>query len=157
MAIKRKWYPIVIVVLLLVLLPVAYFCWPSKQNDPVRESEPPAYSDVLARKLVVGEWQDAYKGKRMLTINQDGTAQMIVEPDGLGALYAPRLVFQEEWVVENGYLTLNAIGGKPKAQVNFILKTMGTQSTHKILELTENKMLLLDGNGETTYSWQRVK
>jgi hypothetical protein len=38
-----------------------------------------------------------------------------------------------------------------------ILKTMGDRVDEPILELTEERLLLLDSDGKKMYDWQRVK
>ena len=111
--------------------------------------------DAAYRELIVGTWHDEYKGKRTLFIRPDGTATMIVEPDGLNAIFAQRLVFEEEWEIKNIEFRLKAIGGEPKSKVNLILETMGRVSRHKILELSENRLHLLDSDGQTEYDWKR--
>ena len=50
-----------------------------------------------------------------------------------------------------------AVGGEPEARVNLILKTMGNLSEYKILELTDDRALLLDADGTTQYDWRRIK
>jgi hypothetical protein len=113
-------------------------------------------SDKRYRELVVGTWTDNYKGRRTLTIHSDGTATMLVELEGLNAkLYADKMTFEEEWSINQGRFKMKAIGGEPKARVQLILKTMGNVSDHEILELTDQRMLLLDANGETQYDWRR--
>jgi hypothetical protein len=121
-----------------------------------RESEPP--SDERCRELVVGTWKDEYQGQRTMTVRPDGTATMVVELEGLSArLYADRMTFEEEWSVDGGQLKLLAVGGEPEARVNLILKTMGNLSDYKILELTGDRILLLDADGTTQYDWRRIK
>ncbi len=114
-------------------------------------------SDARNRKLILGTWQDNYKGKRTMTFREDGTATMIVEPTGLAAtLYAERMTFEEEWQIDEGRLKLHATGGEPKIRVNLVLKTMGNTSDYKILELTQVRMLLEDKDGKTKFDWQRI-
>ncbi len=110
------------------------------------------------RKLVVGIWQDEYHGKRTLTLREDGTGTMVVELSGLTAtLVAPRLTFNMEWSIANGRLKKHSLSGEPAAQVGMILKTMGDTVDEPILELTENRLLLLDHDGKTKYDWRRVR
>ena len=83
---------------------------------------------------------------------------MVVELEGLSAkLYADRMTFEEEWSIDGGRFRLLAVGGEPKARVNLILRAMGNLSDHKILELTRDRMLLLDIDSTTKYDWRRVK
>ena len=136
---------------------VIAFYWPKPpaQNQEVGSVEPG--SDEHYRELIVGTWQDDYKGRRTLTVRVDRTATMVVEPEGLNALVASRLTFEEQWSIEGGQLMLKAVGGEPAARVSLILKTMGTESDQKILELTTDRLLLLDSDGETQYDWRRME
>lgn len=120
--------------------------------------EKPISKDEQFRKLVVGAWQDEYQGKRTLTLREDGTGTMIVELSGLKAtLVGPRLTFNMEWSVTDGRLKKHSLSGEPATQVGMILKTMGDTVNEPILELTEDRLLLLDGDGKTKYDWRRVR
>jgi tryptophan-rich sensory protein len=129
-------------------------------SSPLGES---AFGNVVSRddgfrELVVGTWQDEYQGKRTLTLRKDGTGTMVVELSGLqAALVAPRLTFNMEWSIADGRLEKRSIDGEPAAQVSMILATMGDTVNEKILELTEEGMLLLDQDGKTEYDWRRVQ
>jgi hypothetical protein len=48
------------------------------------------------------------------------------------------------------------VGGEPEGRVNLIINTMGDISEQEILELTPDRMLLLDADGETKYDWRKV-
>lgn len=118
----------------------------------------PVDADARYRRLVLGIWQDEYQGKRTMTLNEDGTGTMVVELSGLQAmLSAPRLKFKMKWLVEEGHLKKQTIGGEPETQVKMILKMMGDHVDEPILELTEDRLLLLDKDGKTSYDWKRVK
>ena len=128
------------------------------ETSPHEPPDPAAEKDARLRKLVVGTWQDEYKGKRTMTIRQDGTATMVVELEGLTAvLYARRLRFDMEWSIEAGRLKKRTVGGAPAGKVRLILATMGDRVDEPILELTRKRLLLLDGDGRTKYDWQRAE
>jgi hypothetical protein len=121
-------------------------------------SPQPTDPDARYRSLVVGTWHDEYQGKRTMTLNEDGTGIMIVELSGLrAALSAPRLKFNMKWSVKDGYLKKQTVSGEPEIQVKMILSTMGDHVDEPILELTEDRLLLLDKDGQTKYDWRRVK
>ena len=83
---------------------------------------------------------------------------MIVELSGMKAtLFAARLEFDMVWSIENGRLKKRTIGGKPQRRVNMILKMMGDRVDEPILELTQQRLLLLDKDGKTRYDWRRKK
>ena len=126
--------------------------WPQQTEDRPVDAGP----DELYRELIIGNWMDDYKGRRTMTVRPDGTATMVVEPDGLNALLGSRLTFEEEWVIENGRFKLKAVGGEPETSVRLILNTMGTESDQKILELSAERLLLLDSDGKTKYDWRRT-
>lgn len=126
----------------------------SEVDADSNDSDP---SDDELRKQVIGTWQDNYKGKRVLTVREDGTATMVVEPSGFGALFAAKMTFEMNWSIEDGRLKKKTTGGKPETKVNLILKTMGDRVDEPILELTDERLLLLDKDGETKYDWKRVK
>ncbi len=146
------------------VLPEATEGHPAKQT-PVSDTaahgeaeEPALDQDARYRQLVLGTWEDDYKGHRTMTLCEDGTGTMVVELSGLqAALFAERLQFEMEWSLENGRLKKRTIGGEPATQVQLILKTMGDRVDEPILDLTEDRLLLLDGDGQTRYDWRRVR
>jgi len=114
--------------------------------------------DAEYRRLVVGTWEDEYEGKRTMTVRADGTATMIVDLRGWkAALYASRLTFQMVWSIHDGRFQKRTTGGEPSGKVNAILKLMGDRVEERILELTQDRLLLLDQNGKRKYDWHRVK
>ena len=115
-------------------------------------------TDADYRRLVVGTWQDEYQGKRTMTVRPDGTATMVVELHGWKAtLYASRLQFEMIWSISDGRLKKRTTGGEPSGKVKAILTMMGDRVDEKILELTQDRLLLLDQNGKRKYEWRRVK
>ena len=61
------------------------------------------------------------------------------------------------WSLQDGRLMKRTIGGKPETRVNMILRVMGDRVDEPILELTGQRLLLLDKDGETKYDWRRKK
>jgi hypothetical protein len=112
--------------------------------------------DERFRAAIVGKWEDDYRGKRHLTVGDDGAGTMVVEPDGLGrALFADRLSFDLVWSISDGRVTMRMLGGEPESKVNLILKLHGREAVYRILNLDDDQMLLLDPNGQTRYDWRR--
>lgn len=127
-------------------------------DSPETRAAAGTVSDEQYRALVVGTWEDDYQGHRTLTIRNDGTATMVVELEGIAAmLYAKRMTFEEEWEIEAGHLRLKTVGGEPENRVNLILETMGDVSEQKILQLTKDRMLLLDADGTAKFDWRRTR
>jgi hypothetical protein len=152
---------------------VIWFAQPNRNDDSTKRAvanrdsksgtsagKPGGAVDSAAeqKRLLLGVWQDDYKGKRVLTIRDDGTATMVVEPSGLSArLFAAKLTFEESWSIDDDHLTMKVTGGEPTTRVNLILKTMGDSTTQRILKLTKSRLRLLDEDGETEYDWRRVE
>jgi len=113
-------------------------------------------AEARLKNLILGQWEDEYRGKRRLTVNADGTGRMLVEPEGIGKkLFAAELKFDIEWILRDGRVTLKMLRGEPKSKVRLILKLYGSEAEYKIMELTEERMLLLDADGTTQYDWRR--
>ena len=137
---------------------------PGATVDPEKTAESAEVADVAPpdkdasyRSLALGTWQDDYKGKRTMHLQADGTGTMIVELSGLTAkLFASRLEFDMVWSVENGRMKKRTVGGRPEIKVKAILSMMGDRVDEPILELSDDRLLLLDADGETQYDWRRV-
>lgn len=120
------------------------------------EESAPEGSEERRRRSIAGEWEDEYRGKRHLAVSADGTAKMVVEPEGIGKkLFADRLTFDIEWRLADGRVTMKMLRGEPKSKVKLILKLYGEEAEYKILDLTDDRMLLLDPDGTTQYDWRR--
>ncbi len=119
----------------------------------------PAGTDVtIDRRRLLGTWQDHYQGTRTMTLKDDGTATMVVELKGIQAnLMAPRLTFDMRWSLEGKILKKRSIGGEPREKVRMVLNMMGSVAEDTIQELTDDRLLLLDKNGQTKYDWKRIK
>jgi hypothetical protein len=108
------------------------------------------------RRKLLGKWEDDYQGKRHLTVAEDGTGTMVVELDGIGKrLFADRMTFTLEWDSADGRVTMKTMGGEPQSKVQLVLKLYGSEAEYRILELTDDRMLLLDADGTTRYDWHR--
>ncbi|HQR42616.1 MAG TPA: hypothetical protein PLX97_08020, partial [Gemmatales bacterium] len=107
----------------------------------------PGSEEEKTRMAVLGVWQDNYQGKRTMTLHKDGTGTMLVELEGAAALlYASQLRFDMTWSLEGKKLTKKTVGGEPAAKVNLILNTLGDTAVDTIMEMTEDRLLLLDQN-----------
>jgi len=149
-----RWYVVLTVIALGAAGAVtAWTCCPNSGPPPEPSAE--LKGDALLRKMVLGVWQDEYKGKRTMTLLEDGTGTMHVELSGFNAILGSHMRFDMEWSIEEGRLKKRTIGGEPSGRVNLILKTMGDRVDEPILELTEQRLLLLDKDGETKYDWRR--
>lgn len=162
---KRRW--IVALCLLAIVLCGSVAWWrltlpPASARDSVAAVNSPlptAGSAVdKARQQVIGTWQDEYQGKRTMTLNADGTGTMLVELKGATALlYASKLRFDMTWMLQDKKLIKKTVGGEPANKVNLILNTMGDTAEDTIVEVTAERLLLLDKDGKTQYDWRRIK
>jgi hypothetical protein len=129
---------------------------PRDAGTPVTDA--PENADQRLRRLLIGTWQDEYQGKRTMTVREDGTATMVVELSGWKAtLLASRLQFEMTWTIEQRRLKKHTTGGEPAAPVALILETFGDSVDEPILELTQDRLLLLDRDGTTKYDWRRAR
>ncbi len=158
---RRRWQIIAAVAVVVIVCVVGLVLWNKSASDKFAQQmaqSQPTDPDARYRSLVVGTWQDEYEGKRTMTLKEDGTGTMIVELSGWrAALSAPRLKFNMRWSLKDGHLKKQTISGEPETQVKMILSTMGDHVDEPILELTEDRLLLLDKDGKTKYDWKRVK
>lgn len=150
----------IVFVVLLFAVSIAY--WRLTESPPERPIEQPTDAKLddeadRMRKMTAGIWQDEYQGKRTMTLKPDGAGIMVVELTGFQAtLMGPKLRFDMTWRIDDKKLIKRTIGGEPASKVNLILNTMGDTAEDTILELTPDRMLLLDKNGKTRYDWKRV-
>ncbi|MBI3866881.1 MAG: hypothetical protein HY290_33795 [Planctomycetia bacterium] len=133
---------------------------PSSSAPPsnAEDGPQPETSEEKHRRLLPGVWHDEYQGKRTMTLNDDGTGTMDVELSGVQAsLFAAKLHFDMKWSLDGDKLIKTTVGGEPAKKVNLILKMLGDTAEDKILEITDERLLLLDKDGKTEYDWKRVQ
>lgn len=116
-----------------------------------------ASSEQELQQLVLGNWEDDYRGKRRMTLSADGTGTMWVEPPGIGKkLLAPLLEFNLTWHIADKKLHMHTLGGTPANKVRMVLRLYGDHQAQPIVSVTESMMHLLDEDGETEYHWRRA-
>jgi hypothetical protein len=166
---------IVLLVVVLVLVTTGVLYWrltaspPAVLEDPSEPRPTPEVTKTGAevgkvespeertRRMVLGVWQDEYKGKRTMTLKDDGTGTMVVELTGWEAtLYASRLRFDMKWSLKGKQLTKTTTGGEPKEKVNIVLNLFGNTAEETIEELTENRLLVIDKD-KKKFDWRRPK
>lgn len=124
-------------------------------NADAELSEP---TDRQLRRRLIGRWEQHHAGWRRLTVYEDGTATMTVEPEGVWKyLLGSKLRFDVEWRIEDGYLAYSTTGGRPPKKVELVKKMWGDRRRQKIEELTAERMVLLDEDGEPDDEWKRVE
>lgn len=108
-------------------------------------------------KLVVGNWQQEFYGKRTLTVKADGTATMTILPSGVFALgFGSKIDLTMFWSVKDGHLDYGVNGGTPADKVKLAAKTWGDHWVEKIVTLDENKLDLLSEDGSSHSIWERI-
>ncbi len=124
-------------------------------NDP--ENEISETGDERFKTLVVGSWQKYQHGNRTLTINEDGTADLIVEPDGIWKyLLGDRIQIDIEWKIEEGRAIFLMTGGTPSSKVDVARKLFGDKRDRPIVELTQERFVLLDEEDDEEDVWTRI-
>jgi len=125
----------------------------SNETATVEQTE-----DQRLTQLALGTWRDFYQGKRTLTLNEDGTATMIVELTGLKArLFTPRLRLDMVWSIKNGEMHRRTVGGHPADKVQFVNNYAGESIVEPVVDVTERRMILSDKDGRQKYNWRRIK
>ena len=149
---RHHWRFWIVAVVILIGVVVGLVLWNKSASDRFAQQmahSQPVDADARYRSLVLGTWHDECQGKRTMTLKEDGTGTMIVELSGWrAALSAPRLKFNMKWSVKDGHLKKQTISGEPEIQVKMILSTMGDHVDEPILELKEDRLLLLDKDGK---------
>ncbi len=113
-------------------------------------------NDVESRRKLVGVWTQNKFGNRTLTIAGDGTGLMTMEPEAIYAvLYGSKLTFKMYWSVKDGFINYGYRSGTPTDKVRMAAETIGDHWIEKIIELTDNRLVLLEADGTTKSIWDR--
>lgn len=124
------------------------------EESPVETVDP---ETARLSKLIVGNWQQEFYGKRTLTVKADGTAAMTILPSGVFALgFGSKIDLTMFWSVKDGHLDYGVNGGTPDDKVKLAAKTWGDHWVEKIVTLDENKLDLLSEDGSSHSVWERA-
>ena len=108
------------------------------------------------RRLIVGEWEDDYQAGRRWVLREDGTGTMVVHLSGIPAfMFAPKLTFEQTWRLEGDEIVMAVTSGEPQGKVDIILKMEGDNSTQRVVEVTDERFVVIDHKGEQ-FDWRRV-
>lgn len=106
--------------------------------------------------LMQGVWRDYYRGERTLTLNPDGTGEMVVVLAGFAKkMFAERLSFEVEWNLTGDQLVMETRSGKPESKFQLIRKLYGDRAEYDLLALESGLMRWRDAGGKTEYEWSR--
>lgn len=109
------------------------------------------------RQLLVGCWEQYSYGLQNLTIREDGTATIVVEPEGVWAFaLGKRIRIDIAWELNEGRAVFRVIGGEPEKKTDVVVRMWGRDWNQSILELNQERLLLLGEDGTTRYDWKRV-
>ena len=130
---------------------------PEAASAVISEGGETVRPDERLREQVVGTWRLVDQGERIVTNRPDGTATMVVRLNFLGALlYGERLDFELTWEVKDGVLTHAIVSGKPKANVDRLIRDFGSSMSSRILSLDDEALLLEETDGSRDrYRWTR--
>jgi len=124
------------------------------------ESSVPAVVDPddQFRALLVGTWQQDYFGARRLTVHADGTGEMVIRPNELWALaFGSELRLTMFWSISDGQIDYGIRSGTPADKVRIASQAWGDHWIEKIVDLTDDRLVLLSSDGVTESVWRRVK
>lgn len=112
--------------------------------------------EILAK--LVGKWEQTKStSKQILTIEENGTATMLVEPQGLWtSVLGKQITIDIEWSLENATLTLKAVGGKPANKLDYIKQLWGSEFVREINSIEDKMFTLRDDNGDVSQKWIRT-
>ncbi|MBS0204263.1 MAG: hypothetical protein JSS49_15275 [Planctomycetes bacterium] len=116
----------------------------------------PKLSEV-DRSQLLGRWQDQFYGKRILTLNDDGTARMELELDFAGRLlYGKRLDFDMKWSLDGARVFIDIVDGKPTRQAKSLMDTWGSRYEY-LLDCVENHQVEMRAwDGSTNHVLRRL-
>lgn len=115
--------------------------------------------DGKMRRRMLGVWHDRRKPNRLLTmtLNADGTGEVLVELSGADAIaiWATQLRFDMRWNFAGNRFTSKMVGGEPADRIKIVMTTTDTSGDNTLLEFTDDRLLLLDRDGKTEHDWRR--
>lgn len=114
-------------------------------------------ADAELRKRIVGAWQQRFYGTRLLTVLPDGTATMVIRPDSVWAFaFGEQITLDMFWKIRKGRIDYGIRSGSPPDKVEIARKTWGDRWDEQILELTDDRLVLLAEDGKTQSVWTRA-
>ena len=127
-------------------------------GQPVSKSESSADSvldlnnstDEQIEERLVGKWTQTNSGKRVLHLNQDGSALLFYYPDGKfrRKLYGEQLTLNMTWSVKDKRIQMVSLGGEPKTKIKLVLKIFGRERSHRIVSVSKERVILMDVDDE---------
>jgi len=112
--------------------------------------------EILAR--LVGKWEQTKSTSRqILTIEENGKATMVIEPQGLWtAVLGNKITVNIEWSLNAGKLTLRTVGGSPENKLQYINQVWGSEFVREIHTIEDKMFTLRDDKGDVSQKWIRT-
>jgi len=112
--------------------------------------------EILAK--LVGKWEQSQSTrKQILTINENGTAMMVIEPQGIWkALLGNKVTVDIEWSLNAAKLTLRTVGGSPENKLEYIKQIWGSEFVREIHSIEDKMFTLCDDEGDVSQKWIRT-
>lgn len=127
----------------------------SKDSEPSKMLQP-KLSQVDPDRLV-GTWKDSFFGTRILTLNADKTARMVLNLDLAGRLlYGSQLDFDLKWSLEGGTVTIEILDGRPARSAKSAMDTWGRRFAYLLDSVEEDKVEMRDWDGSMSYVLRRL-
>lgn len=135
----------------------------TKATEPVPQATTPGVASTLSDEelsaMILGRWQTESHGTRIIHNHADSTASMDVTFDFVASLlYGSKMKLQLSWSIEKGRLRYTIESGTPKASVDSMTSTYGTQATYDFKSISAKQMHLVRvSDPDESYIWTRVE
>ncbi len=133
---------------------------PDSSSESVEKKSLKEMETEQVMQLVTGFWKSSYYGTRHLIIREDGSATIYYQPNMLAQfVMGGRLTIHYNWEYdrENIQVLFTAIDGYPQKSYEYVLEKWGANQRQTVLDATEQRLLLLDGDNTTKHDWQRIE
>lgn len=112
--------------------------------------------EILAK--LVGKWEQTKSTrKQILTIKENGTATMVIEPQGIWkTMLGNSITVNIKWSLNAARLTLRTVGGSPENKVEYINQVWGSEFVREINSIEDKMFTLRDDTGDVSQKWIRT-
>ncbi len=115
-------------------------------------------ADAAHRRTILGKWTRDYYGQWVMSIEEDGSGTLVVEPDRIWALViGPKITVHIDWQVQNGAAVFDTLRGEPETSFNAAMKLWKKHQNRRIVELTDEKFVYLSDDGKSNSEWTRLR
>ena len=129
----------------------------SPTDQPDENGRLRAKLTTVDRTQLVGTWKDSFFGARTLTLNDDGTARMVLDLDFAGRLmYGSRLDFDMTWSVEEATVSIDIIKGTPVKAAKSLMQTWGSRYEYLLDCVEDRRIEMRDWDGSMNYTLRRI-